>query len=313
MTATDGDDGGLDGLPSGLAALAAQAGEAARPRPVDLWNPPDCGDIDIRIAADGTWFYRGTPITREPLVRLFASVLRREPDGRHVLVTPVEKLGIVVEDAAFLAVEHDSEETPKAAGSRSGQRRGPCDGGADHPLRFAVEDGTGGLKPYVRLRGGLEALFTRAVAQELLASATNGVRPPACGRAVFFFPFQDRHLADPPRFSVADFGVGSATALLRRAIPSAIIIQSGDSRQVSAIERGRQAVLVPVIDREPEASVLLTVRTANAVACGGDRVSGRPDRRGGRPVRKSRPCGKRRKRSGCRASSLTCSAAGRIT
>jgi hypothetical protein len=72
---------------------------------VERWNPPYCGEIDLRIAADGTWFYRGSPIGREALVRLFGSVLRREPDGRHVLVTPVEMLGIEVEDAPFLAVE----------------------------------------------------------------------------------------------------------------------------------------------------------------------------------------------------------------
>src|SRR5436190_23214990 len=93
------------GLPPGLAALVAQAGKQAQPRPVERWNPPHCGEIDIRIAADGTWSYRGSPVRREALVRLFASILRREPDGGHVLVTPVEKLGNSVEDAPFLAVE----------------------------------------------------------------------------------------------------------------------------------------------------------------------------------------------------------------
>src|SRR5918999_5224642 len=92
-------------FPPGLARLITEAGNPAKPRPVERWNPPYCGEIDMRIAADGTWFYRGTPIEREALVRLFASILRREPDGRHVLVTPVEKVGIAVEDAPFLAVE----------------------------------------------------------------------------------------------------------------------------------------------------------------------------------------------------------------
>src|SRR5687768_2058103 len=94
-----------DALRSGLGNLNAQASEKAKARPVEHWNPPDCGDIDMRIAADGTWFYRGSPFGREALVRIFASILRREQDGRHVLVTPVEKVGIIVEDAPFLAVE----------------------------------------------------------------------------------------------------------------------------------------------------------------------------------------------------------------
>ena len=75
-----------------------------------LWNPPFCGDLDIRIASDGTWFYLGTPIGRAPLVRLFASVLKREGD-KYFLVTPVEKIGIVVEDAPFLAVEMQRDDT----------------------------------------------------------------------------------------------------------------------------------------------------------------------------------------------------------
>ncbi len=90
----------------GLDALAGAAREAARkgPPPVHLWNPPFCGDLDMRIAADGTWFYLGTPIGRPALVKLFASVLKRE-DDKYFLVTPVEKCGLVVEDAPFLAVE----------------------------------------------------------------------------------------------------------------------------------------------------------------------------------------------------------------
>ena len=170
MTATEVDDSGLEGLPVGLAALAAGVGEAAKPRPVERWNPPDCGDIDIRIAADGTWHYRGTPISREPLVRLFASVLRREPDGRHVLVTPVEKLGIVVEDAPFLAVaaERNGEGDKQQLFFRTNMGD-VVTAGPEHPLRFQIEPGTGGLRPYVRVRGGLEALLTRALAQDLVA------------------------------------------------------------------------------------------------------------------------------------------------
>lgn len=157
-------------FPPGLAALLAQAGEQARERPVERWNPPYCGEIDMRIAADGVWHYRGSPIGRDAMVRLFASILRREPDGGHVLVTPVEKLGIVVDDAPFLAVEtvSDGEGRERRITLRTNVGDiAPI--GPEHPLRFETEPGTGGLKPYVRVRGGLEALATRAVALEFVA------------------------------------------------------------------------------------------------------------------------------------------------
>ncbi len=92
---------GLEGLTQ---AARAVGGEQRRLPPVHLWNPTFCGDIDMRIARDGTWFYNGTPIGRPALVRLFSTILRKDPD-RYVLVTPVEKVGIAVEDAPFLAVE----------------------------------------------------------------------------------------------------------------------------------------------------------------------------------------------------------------
>ena len=159
-------------LPRGLAALVAEAGVPAKARPVERWNPADCGDIDMRIAADGTWFYAGTPIGRDSLVRLFASVLRREADGRYVLVTPVEKLGIVVEDAPFLAVdlaaEGDGREQLLTFRTNVGDL---VAAGPDHPLRFETEARTGGLKPYVHIRGKLEALATRALVHELVALA----------------------------------------------------------------------------------------------------------------------------------------------
>ena len=82
--------------------------------PAPSWNPPDCGDIDMRIAADGTWFYCGSPIGRAPLVQLFASIMRKEGD-RYVLVTPVEKVGIKVDDAPFLAIEMRVEDEPDGA------------------------------------------------------------------------------------------------------------------------------------------------------------------------------------------------------
>src|SRR3954447_16660372 len=98
----------------GLTKAAKSIDKGALP-PVHLWNPPYCGDIDMRIAADGTWFYQKTPIGRMPLVKLFASVLKREA-GRHFLVTPVEKVGIAVDDAPFLAVEMQAEQPDNGSG-----------------------------------------------------------------------------------------------------------------------------------------------------------------------------------------------------
>ena len=182
------------GFPSGLAALVAEAGQQAKPRPVERWNPPACGEIDIRIAADGTWFYRGSPIGREALVRLFASVLRREADGSHVLVTPVEKLGIAVEDAPFVAVEVVSE--GEGAGRTLTFRTNVGDivtAGTEHQLRFETEQATAGLKPYVHVRGGLDALATRALAHELIALAEekNGKAGLWSGGSFFAFPGTD--------------------------------------------------------------------------------------------------------------------------
>nr|WP_235867180.1 DUF1285 domain-containing protein [Roseibium marinum] len=156
-------------MPEGLKALMSRADAGDRaPPPVEKWNPPFCGDLDIRIARDGTWHYLGSPIGRERLVRLFASVLRKDADGRHYLVTPVEKIGITVEDAPLLAVEMavEGEGENQAVTLRTNLgdlvRVGP-----DHPLRFEKETDSGGLKPYVLVRGRLEALFTRALMYEL--------------------------------------------------------------------------------------------------------------------------------------------------
>ena len=183
-------------IPAGLAGLVAQAGQAAKARPVERWDPPYCGEIDMRIGADGTWSYRGSPIGREALVRLFASILRREPDGRHVLVTPVEKVGIEVADAPFLAVEvvAGGEGRDKVLTFRTNVGDLVV-AGPEHPLRFETEPETAGLKPYLRVRGRLDALASRALAQELVAMAdeqdgilglwSNGV----------FFGFPDPSLA----------------------------------------------------------------------------------------------------------------------
>jgi uncharacterized protein len=138
------------------------------PAPVHMWNPPFCGDLDMRIAVDGTWFYQGTPIGRPALVRLFASILKREGE-KYFLVTPVEKCGIVVEDAPFLAVELQVE--GGGAGRQLCFRTNMDDWvacGPDHPLRFETEAATGGLKPYVHVRAGLWAKVTRAVWYDLV-------------------------------------------------------------------------------------------------------------------------------------------------
>ena len=162
--ASDDATGGSTGLDA-LRTAIVQAPKSLPP--IHLWNPPFCGDIDMRIARDGTWFYGGTPIGRPALVRLFASVLRRE-DDRYVLVTPVEKVGLVVEDAPFLGVELRVETTE--AGTTLWLRTNvedwvPID--ADHPLRFEPGDAKG-LKPYVRVRGDLWALVTRSLLYDLV-------------------------------------------------------------------------------------------------------------------------------------------------
>jgi uncharacterized protein len=151
-----------------LAAAARTAASKGLP-PVHLWNPPYCGEIDMRIATDGTWFYQKTPIGRLPLVKLFASVLKREGD-RHFLVTPVEKCGITVDDAPFLAVEMRIEQD--RAGQALTFRTNVDDWvtcGPDNVLRFAPEPGTGGLKPYLHVRRDLWAKLTRALFYDLVA------------------------------------------------------------------------------------------------------------------------------------------------
>jgi uncharacterized protein len=151
----------------GIAGEARRAGKKGLP-PVHLWNPPYCGDIDMRIASDGTWFYQKTPIGRAALVKLFASVLKREGD-KYFLVTPVEKCGIAVDDAPFLAVELQVEET--GAGPRLNFRTNVDDWvacGPEHALRFEPEMETGGLKPYLHVRRDLWALVTRALFYDLV-------------------------------------------------------------------------------------------------------------------------------------------------
>jgi uncharacterized protein len=154
-----------------LQAIIAQAVNSDRGLPpVERWNPPFCGDIDMEVRADGTWFYMGTPIGRAPLVRLFSTVMRKDEDGRTYLVTPVEKVGIRIVDAPFVAVEmaatiEDGEQVLNLRTNVGDMVR--ID--SDHPLRFEIEKDTGGLKPYVMVRGRLEALFSRALMYDLVA------------------------------------------------------------------------------------------------------------------------------------------------
>ncbi len=144
--------------------------EQRRLPPVASWNPTHCGDSEMRIARDGTWFHQGSPIGREAMVRLFSTVLRREPDGSYVLVTPVEKLDIVVEDAPFVAVEMKAE--GDGADARLAFRLNTGDlvtADRDHRLRFVRGDD--GPRPYISVRGGMEALLARPVYYELAERA----------------------------------------------------------------------------------------------------------------------------------------------
>lgn len=173
------------------AALAAQKDKKLPP--VHLWNPPYCGDMDMRIARDGTWYYLGSPIGRMPMVKLFSTVLRRDDDDRYYLVTPVERLGIVVDDAPFVAVEMFVE--GEGAERRITFRTHVDDyvtADADHPIRVAVDPKTQEPSPYVLVRDRLEALIARSVFYDLVELADErevdgetvlGVT--SCGR---FFP-----------------------------------------------------------------------------------------------------------------------------
>jgi uncharacterized protein len=159
--------------------------------PVEQWNPPFCGDIDTKIARDGTWFYYGTPIRRPALVRLFSTILRKDAQG-YVLVTPAERVGITVEDAPFLAVEMT------VAHQRADQVlrfltnvEDWVEAGAGHPIRFekAAFDG---IKPYIRVRGDLWALVSRALVLDLVELGEirehDGARCFGVGSAGRFFP-----------------------------------------------------------------------------------------------------------------------------
>jgi len=153
----------------GLADIARLAEQRKLP-PVERWNPAHCGDSAMRIARDGTWYHEGAPIGRSAMVRLFSTILRREEDGGFVLVTPVEKLSILVEDAPFVAVEVKADGVGKQR--RLAFRLNTGDvviAGPEHPLR--VEEKADGPHPYLRVRAGLDALIARPVYYELAEMA----------------------------------------------------------------------------------------------------------------------------------------------
>lgn len=155
-----------------LADIARMVEEQKLP-PVERWNPTHCGDSEMRIARDGTWFHQGSPIGRPAMVQLFSRILRRESDGGYVLVTPVEKLDIAVEDAPFIAVEMKREGAGEQARLAFQLNTGDLvTAGPDHALRFVESED--GPRPYLHVRAGLEALIARPVYYELAELALEG-------------------------------------------------------------------------------------------------------------------------------------------
>ncbi len=146
--------------PDGLAASIKAAKTQGLP-PVHLWNPPFCGDLDIRIAKDGTWSYLGSPITRFELVKLFSSILKKE-EGRYFLVTPVEKVGITVEDAPFIAVDFEKDDESEVERLTFTTQVGDTAiAGPEHPIRIAIDTETDEPSPYILVRANLEARIDR--------------------------------------------------------------------------------------------------------------------------------------------------------
>lgn len=155
----------------GLQALVERAGENGKSLPpVDKWHPEYCGKLDIVIKRDGSWFYMGTPIGRKRLVKLFSTVLRKDDDGETYLVTPVEKIGISVEDAHFIGVEMNCENEGALQVLTFRTNVGDVvEASAKNPLRFETDEENSGVKPYLLVRGRLEALIGRAVMYELIS------------------------------------------------------------------------------------------------------------------------------------------------
>lgn len=156
--------------------LSVVQGKAIRPAPVESWTSDYRGDLDLKINRDGIWFHEGRQIVRESLVRLFASILRKDEDGRHYLVTPVEKYGITVEDAPFLGVElevHGEFRSQEIVFfTNVGEQ---ISVGQDHFLRFSHSPADGSFRAYVHVRGRLEALVSRSLTYDLVDLAVEGI------------------------------------------------------------------------------------------------------------------------------------------
>ena len=157
MGKTNESDGSVTVSAESLASSARSATKGRGLPPVEKWNPPFCGDLDMRIARDGTWFYLGTPIGRIELVKLFSTIIRRDGDD-YYLVTPVEKVGITVDDAPFVAVDFERVGDDLRFETNVGDF---ALAGADHPIRVARDPETGEPSPYVLVRRNLEALIDR--------------------------------------------------------------------------------------------------------------------------------------------------------
>jgi hypothetical protein len=158
----------------GLASLQRESAAGRKLPPVEKWNPAHCGDIDIRIARDGTWFHEGSPVGRRELVRLFSTILRKDGDD-YVLVTPAEKMRIVVEDAPFLAVllrvEGEGRDQRLIFTTNVGDE---TVAGPDNPIRVEIDPVTREPAPYVHVRSGLEAKISRPVYYQLADIAVPG-------------------------------------------------------------------------------------------------------------------------------------------
>ncbi len=180
----------MDALPDfatmSLTDVAKALAEKRLP-PVENWHPTHCGNSEMRIARDGTWFHQGSPIGRVEMVRLFSTILRREADGGYVLVTPGEKLDIIVDDAPFVAVEVKNEGAGRDRSLAFRLNTGDLVvAGPEHGLRF--EEREDGPHPYLQVRGGLEALVARSVYYELAEMALDdGADPPGVWSGGAFF------------------------------------------------------------------------------------------------------------------------------
>ena len=171
------------------ASAATKAAKGKGPAPVHLWNPPFCGDLDMRIARDGTWFYLGTPIGRKRLVKLFSTIIRKDGD-EYFLVTPVEKVGIKVDDAPFVAVDFDVVDKVITFTTNVGD---VVKVGQDNPIRVVLNPEHGEPSPYVLVRTNLEALIDRKSFYRLVdqgeAGTVDGVEWFGVWSSGVFFPF----------------------------------------------------------------------------------------------------------------------------